>query len=53
MPIAGAPRTASVRIASATAAADCTAELDLLIRKPALVEQDDRAGFQTEDPVGA
>jgi len=26
------------------------AELELLVRKPALVEQDDRAGFQTNDP---
>ena len=29
------------------------AELDFLVRKPALVEQDDRAGFQTNDLVGA
>ena len=29
------------------------AELDFLVRKPALVEQDDRAGFQTNDLLGA
>ena len=27
-------------------------ELDLLVRKPALVEQYDRAGLQTKDPLG-
>ena len=27
------------------------AELELLVRKPALVEQDDRAGFQTNDAL--
>ena len=29
------------------------AELDFLVRKPALVEQDDRTGFQTNDLLGA
>ena len=28
------------------------AELELLVRKPALVEDDDRAGFQTNDLLG-
>ena len=28
-------------------------QLDFLVRKPALVEQNDRAGFQTNDLVGA
>ena len=29
------------------------AQLDFLVRKPALVEQDDRTGFQTNDLLGA
>ena len=49
--MAGAPRTASVRIASATSAADSQRELELLVRKPALVEQDDRAGLQPNDAL--
>jgi hypothetical protein len=28
-------------------------ELDFLVRKPALVEEDDRTGFQTNDSLGA
>ncbi len=27
-------------------------ELDLLVRKPALIQQDDSAGFETEDALG-
>ena len=28
-------------------------EVDGLVRKPALIQQDDSAGFQTDDPLGA
>ena len=53
MPIAGAPRTASVRIASATSAAERADELDLLVGQPPLVEEDDAVVLEPEDPLGA
>ena len=50
-PIAGAPRTASDLIASASSAASVAAELDHLIGQPALVEDDDRVVLEPDDAV--
>ena len=50
-PIAGAPRTASTRIASASSATVAAAELDLLLGQQALVEHDDGVVLEADDPV--
>ena len=50
-PIAGAPRTASTRIASASSGAVRAAKVDLLAGKPPLVEDDDGVVLEPDDPV--
>ena len=52
MPIAGAPRTARTRIASATCCRVRAAQLDLVAGKQPLVEQDDGVVLEADDPVG-
>ncbi len=51
MPMAGAPRTASVRMASATSAAEPHSRYDDLVGKEALVQYDDRLGVEADDLV--
>ena len=52
MPIAGAPRTASTRIASATSSADPQRSSTTSPRQPALVEHDDRVVVESDDLLG-
>ena len=50
-PIAGAPRTASVRIASASSVGIVAAKLDHLVGKPPLVEDDDGVVLEPDDAL--